>query len=103
LPVKIPTPEPAGWFFHPAIGEGKGRFTDTLTHPDEWFVLEVIAQGNHLTTKVNGKVAVDLIDPDRNFLKGHVGLQLLKKTVVQFRKTEIQELTRNNRESLPAN
>jgi hypothetical protein len=81
-----------GLIFQGAKGEGKGRFTEALTRPDEWFVLEIIAQDNHLTTRVNGKVAVDLVDADRNFVKGQIGLQLLKNTTVQFRKIEIKEL-----------
>ena len=35
----------------------------TAVKPDEWFTLEVIADGNHLVTKVNGSSPVDLVDP----------------------------------------
>ena len=80
-----------GLIFQEAVRVGEARFTETLSRPDEWFLLEVIAQDNHLVTKVNGKLAVDLVDGPRNFMKGHIGLQLLKNTVVQFRKIEIKE------------
>jgi serine/threonine protein kinase len=83
-----------GLIFPGAKGEGKERFTQALTRPDEWFVLEVIAQENNLTTKVNGNLAVQVVDGDWNFMKGHIGLQLLKNTTVQFRKIEIKELPR---------
>jgi uncharacterized protein (TIGR03067 family) len=82
-----------GLIFHEAPGpRSRTKFVENLARPDEWFTLEVIAQDNHLTTKVDGKTAVDLIDAERSFKKGHIGLQLLKNTVVELRKIEIKQL-----------
>ena len=63
-------------------------------NPDEWFVLEVIAEGNHLQTRVNGEVTADYRDEKSRFNRGHLALQTwgLGITYVQFRKIEIKEL-----------
>jgi len=66
-----------------------------LITPGEWFTLEIVAQGNHLFTRVNGEVAADCHDPDA-YIAGHLALQVGgggRPTVVEFRKIEIQELT----------
>jgi uncharacterized protein (TIGR03067 family) len=63
-----------------------------LTRPDVWFTLEIVVQDNRVVTIVNGTPTVDCLDPDRRYRKGHIVLQLLKNTVVEFRKIEIKEL-----------
>src|SRR5262249_32294593 len=35
--------------------------TEMLVKPGEWFTQEVIADGNHIIIKVNGKITVDLV------------------------------------------
>jgi hypothetical protein len=66
---------------------------EMLVKPDEWFTQEVIADGNHITIKVNGKTTVDYVDEKRTYTKGHLALQVLGPgTVVQFRKVEVKEL-----------
>ena len=62
--------------------------------PDEWFTQEVIAEGNHIIIKVNGKTTVDWRDPSENrYKKGHFALQGHDPgTVVKFRKVEVKEL-----------
>lgn len=68
-------------------------FVELHTRVDEWLVLEIIAQGNHFTTKLNGIQTVDCEDRDNRFQTGHLALQVLNsQTVVQFRKIEIKEL-----------
>lgn len=66
---------------------------DTPIKPDEWFVLEVIAQGNQLTIKVNGKTTASASESDKNaFKKGHIALQYFGPgTVIHFSKIEIKE------------
>jgi hypothetical protein len=65
-----------------------------LVKPDEWFTQEVIADGNHITIKVNGKTTVDFVDEKRTCTKGHLALQVIGPgTVVQFRKIEVKELS----------
>ncbi len=43
--------------------------------PDEFFVQEVIADGNRIQIFVNGKKTVDFTDPNKTFVKGHFALQ----------------------------
>src|SRR5262249_7160784 len=66
---------------------------EQLHKPDEWFTQEVIADGNHIIIKVNGKTTVDFVDEKNTFKKGHFALQQHDpKTVVKFRKIEVKEL-----------
>ncbi|HKI37608.1 MAG TPA: DUF1080 domain-containing protein [Gemmataceae bacterium] len=66
---------------------------DAPHKPDEWFTQEVIAEGNHIVIKVNGKTTVDWKDPKETYLKGHFALQGHDPgTVVKFRKVEVIEL-----------
>ena len=66
---------------------------DRLYQPNEWFTQEVIAIGNHIVIKVNGKTTVDYMDPKNTFTKGHFALQGHDPgTVVKYRKVEVIEL-----------
>jgi hypothetical protein len=66
---------------------------DAPHKPDEWFTQEVIAEGDHITIKVNGKTTVDWHDPENRYKKGHFALQGHDPgTVVKFRKIEVKEL-----------
>jgi hypothetical protein len=63
-----------------------------LAKPKEWFILEISARGDHVVTKVNGKLALDTEAPTAN-RRGHIFLQQCEgKTIVRFRKIEIKEL-----------
>jgi hypothetical protein len=69
---------------------------DMLHKPDEWFVQEVIADGNHIIIKVNGKTTVDFVDPNNSFTKGHFALQQHNDgSVVKFKKVEYMPLGDN--------
>jgi Domain of Unknown Function (DUF1080) len=73
--------------------------TEMLVKPDEWFTQEVIAVGNHIIIKVNGKTTVDFIDKKNTYTKGHFALQQHDPgTVVQFRKIEVKELPGSKKE-----
>jgi hypothetical protein len=83
--------------------DGRGKYTkeekekmivrDQLHKPDEWFTQVVIAEGNHIIIKVNGKTTVDFVDEKNRFSKGHFALQQHDPgTVVKFRKIEVKEL-----------
>ena len=64
---------------------------------DQWFTMEVIAEGNHITVKVNDKVTADFTDDQRRFDKGHIALQQHNpETACEFRKIEIKELRLTN-------
>jgi serine/threonine protein kinase len=59
----------------------------------EWFSEEVIALGNHIVIKVNGRTTADYTDEKRRFTSGHLALQqFTPETVAEFRKIEIKEL-----------
>ena len=59
----------------------------------QWFFEEVIARGFHIVIKVNGVTTADYVDNKRISASGHIALQQNNpKTVVEFRKIEIQEL-----------
>jgi len=49
--------------------------TEMLVPPDTWFTQEVIAEGNHIIIKVNGKVTVDHVDAKNTHSKGHFAFQ----------------------------
>jgi hypothetical protein len=72
---------------------------EMLVKPDKWFTQEVIADGNHIIIKVNGKITVDFIDKKNTYKKGHFALQQHDPgTVVQFRKIEVKELPPSKKE-----
>ena len=70
---------------------------NSLTHPDEWFTFEIIAENYHFITKVNGIETANCSDPLRRLQTGHLALQVWHpNTIVQFRKIEIKELPLSN-------
>jgi hypothetical protein len=72
---------------------------DILVKPNEWFTQEVIARGNHIIIKVNGKTTVDFVDENKNFTKGHFALQQHDPgSTVKFRKIEVIELPADKKE-----
>jgi hypothetical protein len=67
---------------------------DTPPHKaDEWFTQEVIADGNFIVIKVNGRITAALVDKNRTYTKGHIAIQHLNPaTVIQVRKVEVKRL-----------
>lgn len=66
---------------------------DILVKPGEWFTQEVIAVGNRIIIKVNGKTTVDIVDPKWRYRKGHFAIQQHDPgSVVRIRKIEVKEL-----------
>jgi hypothetical protein len=59
---------------------------------DQWFTLEIIADGNHLMVLVDGKKTIDCIDSTVQ-TAGHVALGLFPDCTLAFRKVEIKDLT----------
>ena len=49
--------------------------TEQLVPDDTWWTQEVIAKGNHIVIKVNGKTVVDFTDEKNTFTKGHFAFQ----------------------------
>jgi hypothetical protein len=77
---------------------GLSNVVKPLVRPDEWFTMDVIAEGNHFIIKVNGNVTADFVDKENTYRKGHLTLQAISDTpgktttIVHFRKIEIKEL-----------
>jgi hypothetical protein len=66
---------------------------DQLVKPDEWFTQEVIAVGNHIVIKLNGKTTVDFVDERKRYAKGHFAIQQHHDgSAVWIRKAEVKEL-----------
>jgi hypothetical protein len=66
---------------------------DQLIKPDEWFTQEVIAKGNHIIIKLNGKTTVDFVDEKNRHTKGHFAFQQHNDgSVITIRKVEVIEL-----------
>jgi hypothetical protein len=67
---------------------------------DQWFTMEVIAEGNHVIVKVNGLTTADYIDPNGRYACGKIVLQggtplalrAGQRSHAEFRKIEIKEL-----------
>ncbi|MBY0523659.1 MAG: DUF1080 domain-containing protein [Gemmataceae bacterium] len=67
--------------------------------PDEWFTQEVIANGNHIIIKVNGKETVNFKDEKNTFTKGHFAIQQHDPgSVVHVRKALVKELPASKKE-----
>ena len=48
---------------------------EQLVPPDTWYTEHIIAQGNHIIIKVNGKTAVDFVDEKNTYTEGYLALQ----------------------------
>jgi serine/threonine protein kinase len=65
---------------------------DTSIRPDQWFILEVIAEDNQVVIKVDGTRTARYTDAQRRFPKGCIILQKAdQSTTVEFRRVEILE------------
>src|SRR5882672_8081232 len=66
---------------------------DQLVLPETWFSQHIIAQGNHITIKVNDKTAVDYVDEKNTFVKGYLALQQHNKgSVVMYKNLVMKPL-----------
>jgi hypothetical protein len=76
--------------------------TKELVPPDTWFTQEVIADGNHIIIKVNGKTTVDFVDPRNTYTRGHFAIQQhppaagSDESIITVRKVEIKLLPPTN-------
>lgn len=92
-PVKTGSLYPAFDPKLPAEVRKKIIINDKLHQPDEWFTQEVIALGNHIVIKVNGKTTVDFVDEKNTFPKGHFAIQQHDPgSMIKIRKIEVKEL-----------
>ncbi|MEK7406773.1 MAG: DUF1080 domain-containing protein [Acidobacteriota bacterium] len=66
---------------------------EQLIPDDTWWTQHIIADGNHITIKVNDKVVVDYVDEKNTFAKGHLALQQHDPgSVVQYRNLQMRRL-----------
>ncbi len=77
-----------GWVAQPTA-EG-----ERAIRPCRWNKLEILAQGNHYVTRLNGKQIVDFTDSAPKFTDGVIGLQLHTGggVSIRFKDIYIQEL-----------
>ncbi len=74
------------------------RIKKQLVKPETWFTQEVIAKGNHIIIKVNGKKVVDFTDKKNTHKVGHFAIQShppargTKASIVYVKKIEVIEL-----------
>ncbi len=67
--------------------------SESAVKPDEWFVMDVVVNDNHVVTKVNGNTISDFLDSKRSFSSGFLALQCYRgATQVEFRSIEVKEL-----------
>jgi hypothetical protein len=72
---------------------GIARVTEQLIQDDTWWSQHVIAQGNHIIIKVNGKTVVDTVDERNRYAKGYLALQQHNQgSVVQYRNLMMRPL-----------
>ena len=69
---------------------------EQLVPDDTWWTQDIIANGNHIVIKVNGKVVVDYVDDKHTHQKGFLALQQHNKgSVVEFRNLMMRPLPAN--------
>ena len=51
------------------------KIGEQLIEDDTWWTQHIIAIGNHIIIKVNGKVVVDFVDKENTHTEGHVAVQ----------------------------
>lgn len=93
-PIRTGSLYPAGWFKLGRAERDKITVLNTAPHkPDEFFVQEVVAEGNRIRIFVNGKQTVDFTDPNATFKKGHFALQGHDPgSVMTFKRVEYRPL-----------
>ena len=63
------------------VFKAKAIYTaEKLVHDEEWFELYVKVEGNHITTRINGRTVVDFVEPagrtdNRRIQPGTIAIQ----------------------------
>jgi hypothetical protein len=69
------------------------KVTEQLIQDDTWWTQHIIADGNHIIIKINGKVVTDYVDEKNTYTKGYLALQQHNPgSVVQYRKLMMRPL-----------
>jgi hypothetical protein len=66
---------------------------EQLVQDDTWWTQHIIADGNHIIIKINGKTVTDFVDTKNTYMEGYLALQQHNKgSVVQFRNLMMREI-----------
>jgi hypothetical protein len=69
------------------------KVTEQLIEDDTWWEQHIIASGNHIIIKVNGKTVVDFVDEKNTYTKGYLALQQHNPgSVVMYRNLQMKHL-----------
>jgi hypothetical protein len=72
---------------------GIAKVTDQLIQDDTWWSQHIIARGNHIIIKINGKVVTDTVDERNRYTKGYLALQQHNPgSIVQYRNLMLRPL-----------
>jgi len=61
-------------------------------HAGQWFQIDLIAQGPRVEVKIDGRPAVNVVDPNSRRTLGAIGFVCRPDSIVRFKKIEIKEL-----------
>ncbi len=90
-----PDPQRTGslYGFHPV--------REQLVADDTWWTQEVIAIGNRIIIKVNGKIVTDFVDKKNTYKRGYLALQQHNDgSIVNFRNLQVKRLPDDAAEAL---
>jgi len=69
------------------------KIGEQLVEDDTWWTQHVIAIGNRIIIKVNGKIVVDFVDEKNTWTEGHLAVQQHDPgSVVHYRKVQVRPL-----------
>jgi serine/threonine protein kinase len=68
------------------------RRSDSVVRPGEWFTLEVIAVGDRVESRVNGRPIAQYTDPLRAFGDGRVALRTASEVPLEFAAVGVRDL-----------
>lgn len=72
---------------------GIAKVTEQLIPDDTWWTQDIIARGNHIIIKINGKVVTDTVDERNRYTKGYLALQQHNAgSIVQYRNLMMRPL-----------
>jgi serine/threonine protein kinase len=82
----------AGGYPHTGDIFGFAKVPENYIQDDRWFHLHLIASGNHILVKIDGKGVLDYVDTQNSFTRGPVGFQRLDPpTRVSYRNIRVKE------------
>jgi hypothetical protein len=72
---------------------GISKVLDQLVQDDTWWTQHIIAKGNHIIVKINGKTVTDTTDERNRYTKGYLALQQHNAgSIVQYRNLMMRHL-----------